>query len=279
MRARNALTLVLMASLTASLGACPGRLENPEDFVGSSPDGAIATCTIGVSAVEAQLIRPRCATANCHDRAGHAGGLDLETPGLAARLLNVRSSMCAGRVLVDPASPAAGYFVEKLSASPRCGGRMPLGAPALSAGELTCVRGWLATLTVDAGTPMDVPRDTGTDATADVRDVASDMSSDAPSDVRPMDASDVTDASDASDVTDVSDASDAGDASDASDAGADVRDAASDTGADVRDAATDTGSDAGTDASDGGSDASDGGSDASDGGADASDASDDVTDA
>ncbi len=274
MRARTTLSLLLVAALAAALVGCPGHLENPEDFVGSSPDGAVATCTIGVSAVEAQLIRPRCATANCHDRAGHAGGLDLETPGLAGRLLNVRSTMCSGRVLVDPTSPAAGYFVEKLSASPRCGGRMPLGAPALSAGELTCVRGWLATLAVDAGAPMDAPRDTGADATADARDVASEMNADAPSDARPMDASDVTDASDGSDVSDasdvsdgsdVSDASDAGDVTDASDvtdAGGDVRDASSDAGGDVRDASGDAGGDGGSDASDGGTDAGDDAGDA-----------------
>jgi hypothetical protein len=244
MRARSFSPLALVTLFAVALSGCPGRLENPEDFVGATSDGAAPTCTLGVSAVEAQLIRPRCATANCHDRAGRAGGLDLETPGLAARLVNARSAMCSGRVLVDPASPTTGYFIEKLSPSPRCGGRMPLGAPALTSGELTCVRAWVSTLGVDAGMPLDVPRDTGTDATVDARDVAADMASDIVVDARPMDASDVTDASDASggsDVVDSADASDAGETIDAAEVGPDVRDvpdagdAAADASVDVRD--------------------------------------------
>lgn len=243
MRARSSSPLALVTLIAVALAGCPGRLENPEDFVGATSDGAAPTCTLGVSAVEAQLIRPRCATANCHDRGGRAGGLDLETPGLAARLVNARSAMCSGRVLVDPTSPATGYFIEKLSPSPRCGGRMPLGAPALTSGELTCVRAWLSTLGVDAGTPLDAPRDTGTDATVDARDVATDMTADIVADARPMDASDVTDASDGG--SDVVDAGDAGEMIDAAEVGPDVRDVpdasdvAGDAGVDVRDAAGD----------------------------------------
>ena len=240
MRSRLSAPFVLVSLCAVALAGCPGRLANPEDFVGATSDGAPATCTLGVSAVEAQLIHPRCATANCHDRSGHAGGLDLESPDVASRLLGVRSAMCSGRVLADMNSPASGYFVEKLAGTPSCGGRMPLAAPALTAGELTCVRAWLSSLGPDASAPMDVPRDTSIDATADVRDVATDLS-DVANDL-------AVDVRDASDVTDASDASDANDVTDASDASIDARDASDVT--DASDASVDAARDASSDATD-----------------------------
>ncbi len=248
----HARDLARLTLLAMALAACPGRIENPEDFVGNgATDSGAQACLLGVNNVEAQLIRPRCATAGCHDRGMRAGGLDLASDNVASRLVGVRSSGCMGAVLVDPNAPSAGYFMAKLGASPTCGSRMPLGTPALSASELACVRGWLGTLRGDAG--LDASPDGAVDATVDVADVrdVSDVSdvpdatdvADAAIDAT-RDASDAADASEDSDVSDgaverdaadASDASDAADGSDAADASVDVRDAG-DASVDVRDA-------------------------------------------
>ena len=220
-------TLLPLVTLALGVAACPGRIDDPAPFLGFVGDSSVATCTLGVSAVEARIIRPRCATAGCHERAMPAGRLDLESPNLATRLVGVQASGCAGQVLVSPASPAQSYFIGKLGPSPRCGDRMPLGSPALTASEVACVRLWVEALVTDGGAPMDAAPDAvSPDVT--VRDVA-----------------DVRDAGDARDAGDVADAMDAGDggamdAPDAPDAGdatapSDARDAGDAPGADAGD--------------------------------------------
>lgn len=195
--------VALVAALALGLAACPGRLENPEDFVGSTRDSGAQACTLGVNAVENQIIRPRCATAGCHDRGQRAGGLDLESPDITSRVLNVRAATCNGQVLVT--SGGGGFFIEKLDRAPRCGDRMPLGSMPLASSELTCVRQWLASLRTDAGAPpdvpMDIPRDTPMDIVRDmvvadnlpndgrVEDAPRDTTAmDTPADTRPADA-------------------------------------------------------------------------------------------
>jgi hypothetical protein len=53
---------------------------------------------------------------------------------------------CRGVLLVDPSRPEASLMVTKLRASPNCGGRMPLGRPALTAQQIECVRVWASGL-------------------------------------------------------------------------------------------------------------------------------------
>ena len=217
------LSLVLL-----SLAGCPGRLEDPDRFVGNNPgDGSVTSCTIGVSNVEGQLLRARCATANCHDRAVHAGGLDMASPGLVDRQLNAQAMGCPGRVLVVPGA-GEGYLLDKLR-TPQCGARMPLGSQAFTASEILCVQSWMMSLRADAGAPMDVPVDAPTDRV--VADAPRDVPRDAPVDARAdgsldarvdgaLDASDdVTDVADVApdDAPDLDAAVDAPDVSDAPD--------------------------------------------------------------
>ncbi len=153
-------------------------------------------CSIPSSQIEAQLIRPRCATQGCHDRGDRAGGLDLQSPGVAARLVDQRSN-CMGQPLVDSANRAMSYFIRKVENSPMCGQRMPLGQPAFSASEVACVRTWVGMLDPnmsmpDAGmdvpnppndvpTPMDVPQpDTGVPGDVVTMDVPSPMDTGVP---------------------------------------------------------------------------------------------------
>jgi hypothetical protein len=237
--------LLFLSACVLALPACPGHIDDPEPFVGGT-DASISACLLGVTNVEQQLVRPRCATSGCHDRATRSEMLDLESPNLASRLLGVTSPRCAGRVLVDPASPASGYFMEKLAAaSPRCGERMPLGSPPLTPSEITCVRQWLATLGTDGGTTMDatldVPRDAMMDVGADRRDVVMDARVDTT-----MDSAEVVDVTE--DIPEDVMFSDEGDATAMDAARPDRVDAATDTAevgldasvtSDVRDVETD----------------------------------------
>lgn len=254
-------TILALTLCVLGVSACPGRLSDPESYVGGPQSGPGVTCPLGVADVESRLMRPRCATSGCHDAASHSGDLDMSSAGLGARLLASRSDACGNRPLLDTNTLESSYFLVKLAGSPPCGSSMPLSGPALSPSELLCVRQWLGTLRPDAGTSMDVPAPTdvptdrgATDAITDRTvtdvldaraDVTVDARADAPADV-PMDvrADAGTDAS--PDVTvdvpadvrtmDASeDVGDAGPRADAADDMVDADDSAVDVGDDVRD--------------------------------------------
>jgi hypothetical protein len=112
------------------LAGCPGRLEDPERFFGG--DGGLC------GDVAATLFSPRCGATSCHGGDSPAAGLDLSSPGLAARLAVGRSS-CGS-------APLRTYVLEKVQPGPTCGSRMPLGGVALTASELNCIQSFLSDL-------------------------------------------------------------------------------------------------------------------------------------
>lgn len=80
----------------------------------------------------------------CHDADQPAKGLDLVSPGLAARVVGQPSQAPCGGLLADPEHPEASVLYDKLLETPGCGARMPIGAAPLSADEIACVRAWIA---------------------------------------------------------------------------------------------------------------------------------------
>ena len=87
-----------------------------------------------------------------------SAALDLTATGLAARLVgkgpvaNMGSipSLCANMskvYLTAGSNPATGLLLDKLTNAAGCGSRMPLGLPALSTSEISCVRSWATTVT------------------------------------------------------------------------------------------------------------------------------------
>ena len=124
------------------LAGCPGAIDDPAPFVAARLDASFAArCPDGVSVRE--LLAQRCATAGCHDATTQLINLDLQSPGLASRVLGQRSAACGGRVLADPNDPDRSALLLKLRPAPACGDRMPLGTLPLSAGEIACVRSWI----------------------------------------------------------------------------------------------------------------------------------------
>jgi hypothetical protein len=113
------------------------------DMVAAGPDAPPAAeswCSDGVE-VTARLLQPKCGT--CHGSAAKAGGLDLITPGVKARLVDVPSTICRDRALVTMTPQVGGHFFDKLEGAV-CGDRMPAGGlPGLSAAEVLCLKAWM----------------------------------------------------------------------------------------------------------------------------------------
>lgn len=120
------------------LGACPGSLENKEQFLGAGG---------GCGDVASGLVAQRCATAACHDADAPAGSLDLtDDAGLAGRLVDKDSVGCAGGKLVDSQSPEASVLYTKCLESNACATRMPQTGEKLTAAEEACLLEWIQTL-------------------------------------------------------------------------------------------------------------------------------------
>ena len=130
--ARAALALLLAGGAAALLAACPGSLENKEDFSGAPAD----------------ILAQRCATANCHDSKFKAGFLDL-TPdaGLRSRIVNVPSKgIGCNAKLADTAAPEMSLIYTKCTSTPPCGTQMPQTGASLTQDELDELLMWLETL-------------------------------------------------------------------------------------------------------------------------------------
>ena len=131
--------------LALSVSSCAGPLENPERFAyldGGGVDGGSGGLPDGGCDAPAAVFIPSCATGACHNAQSQQGNLDLESPGLAARLVGKKAQGGPG-LLIDKASVGNSVLLTKLGASPPFGFQMPLGAQPLSAGDLACVQTWV----------------------------------------------------------------------------------------------------------------------------------------
>jgi hypothetical protein len=129
------------AAANGGAGAAPTSVD-----AASLPPPA-AACPAGVDAIG--LIAKRCG--GCHGDRAPSKGLDLVTPGLADRLVGIKST-CPNKQLLD--APAAGttavgeptgHFLDKLEGPVTgCGAQMPYGTPALTPSEFDCIVEWAA---------------------------------------------------------------------------------------------------------------------------------------
>lgn len=126
-----------LAVLGVALAGCAGTLDDPDDWV----DGP-AECELAID-VETDLLMQRCTGSVCHEGAAPAGGMDLASPGIAGRVLDVPSATCAGYRRVDPEDPGDSLIWHKLHPNPPCGEQMPYGMTELDEQELECVRAWI----------------------------------------------------------------------------------------------------------------------------------------
>jgi len=124
-----------MAAPPPSMPAPPPSMPPPAPT--STPP--VSACPEGVDALA--LFTSRCG--DCHDPQDRAKGLDLVSPGVAARLVGVKST-CNDKLLLDGSgATAAGHLLDKLRGPVAgCGQQMPYGMKALTPQELACVVEW-----------------------------------------------------------------------------------------------------------------------------------------
>ncbi len=118
---------------------------------GDDTGGGSGTGTAACSATDAPttVLAARCTNTACHDADAPAAGLDLQSAGVAQRLMGVTSS-CANHVLVVAGDPASSYLMDKIGGAPACGGLMPP-TGTLDTEEVGCVQGWITSLAGSGG--------------------------------------------------------------------------------------------------------------------------------
>jgi hypothetical protein len=114
---------------------CPGDLVDPDRFLTGRDGGGGGGCTIDV---EQAIFAPKCGTAGCHDMTTAAQGLDLVSTGVKGRL-RTQTATCTSAV----GQKMGTFMLNKVSASPSCGGPMPLGGTTLTSAEVSCLNSYL----------------------------------------------------------------------------------------------------------------------------------------
>jgi hypothetical protein len=169
--------------LVGAIAGCPGTLDDPGRFVvsGATPDDAavLDSAVADASAPPApvaegadsgdcpdipQVLASTCTGASCHSASNKAQGLDLASPGVSSRLVDVPATEGSG-LLVDPSAPSKSVLYLKLTSNPPFGARMPLGATSLDASTLACVLAWVGTVGQSAA-DTDAGGGHGTDGSA-----------------------------------------------------------------------------------------------------------------
>jgi len=130
------------------LTGCPGTLEDPERFEVEAGVAAATVSDSGCPDIPSTLSKA-CAGAGCHSTANKSQGLDVQSPGVASRL--VCAAATGGGFLVDPSAPAQSVLYTKLSSSPPFGARMPSGAPPFDDATRACILTWITGLDADGG--------------------------------------------------------------------------------------------------------------------------------
>lgn len=143
------------------LGLAGVACSSPSSPVNRYRDAAESTtefvCPKGTPAIQTKILVPKCAEAGCHDLNTQISGLDLASPDLDRRLINVAALGCFGDSLLVPGNPDASLMFTKIAqAKPECGLRMPYRALALAPAEIDCVRQWILDLSNGGGSDAGV---------------------------------------------------------------------------------------------------------------------------
>ena len=114
-----------------------------------SPDRCSSTANVSQA-----IFGPRCTASTCHSQPNPAAGLDFTAANLAQEVIDRPAQQCSGQVIVVPGDPDGSYLIHKVSdAQPPCGDRMPVAQAALSAGDISCLRTWVSSLSRSSSPP------------------------------------------------------------------------------------------------------------------------------
>jgi|GEM_PF-1842976 len=129
---------MIVPILLLGLTACPGSLEDREQFEKGNGTSATAETTSSSVCDPAPIFAKSCAS--CHSSASPLGGLALDTP-QALEALKGKAAQGGKGTLVDPASPTTSVLYTKLNAPPPFGAVMPPSGD-LSADDKQCILRW-----------------------------------------------------------------------------------------------------------------------------------------
>lgn len=139
------IVFALVSALAAA--GCPGSLSNPEAFL----DG-------GTTTKDAETVfEESCGTAGCHDDVTSASGLDLLSPGVETRVVDVNATGlgCESQILVVAGDPNSSYLLDKvLGAIGICDSRMPF-LSILPDSDVEVLRQWIIDLGGSGAGTMD----------------------------------------------------------------------------------------------------------------------------
>jgi hypothetical protein len=125
---------------------CPGTLHDKERFLTDAAPAGDADAGENLGAcgdVITRIFVASCGGTGCHGAMAPQQGLDLVSPGVAARVVGVSGTGCTG-TLAAPADPMTSLLYTKLSPDPSCGSPMPLARPPLSDADAACILAWIA---------------------------------------------------------------------------------------------------------------------------------------
>ena len=130
-------------SLALALVGCAGALDQPERFTNlGTPDAGQVPASDGGCDPVGQMFPLSCSTSACHSAQSQQANLDLESPGLPARLVGKQAHGGPG-LLIDAANPAQSVMLLKVLDPPPFQFQMPLGAPPLSPEDTACLHAWI----------------------------------------------------------------------------------------------------------------------------------------
>jgi len=161
--------VAVVAALLGTLAGCPGSLKDPAEFESDSSSGTSPTESGGGACEDVPTVffPQTCGQALCHSAKAPQEMLDLVSPGVATRLVNVAATEMpgSGLLLINSANPPESVIVTKLQASTLpYGALMPFGGAALSSDQVACVAAWVDSVIADAGPNSST--DGGEEATA-----------------------------------------------------------------------------------------------------------------
>ena len=131
-RAVRTFGVMAIVGCHTSIGACAAPLEDPARFYDSATEADSSDADLSDAMADRDVVNdiflPKCAGAGCHGASRPAFNLDLVSPGVTERLLDVGGhspGLCSAHVLVAAADPIASLMVTKLEERPPCGVTMP----------------------------------------------------------------------------------------------------------------------------------------------------------
>jgi hypothetical protein len=143
-------------SASFALSGCAADLEaDPSNYTAAQLGPQPRGCDIPT------VMKASCWGIGCHGKDLAASMLDMESPGVEMRMVNVPASYgdildgtaanCApGGLRIDGANPDNSVVLKKLYGDHTCGGKMPVAPRTVTPAQIECIRDWVWILSTGA---------------------------------------------------------------------------------------------------------------------------------